>query len=109
MQIRLITLVAAAVFSVSAYSADFLADRHVARGANCAACHTTQPPKAVPAKQCLTCHGSYEKLAQRTENLDVNPHDSHMGELECTECHKGHKKPQLVCDQCHEFRQLKIR
>jgi len=104
-------LFAAAVlaFSASSFAADkFLADRHVARGSSCESCHTTEPPKSVPMKQCLSCHGSYAKLAKATENLDINPHDNHMGETDCRECHQGHRKPRLVCDQCHEFRQLKV-
>ena len=50
-------------------SADaYLADRHVAGGMNCAACHRETPPsKPVPMAQCLTCHGSYDKLADATE------------------------------------------
>ena len=39
-----------------------------------------------------------------TENLDPNPHHSHLGDVNCTDCHKADKaKPQLVCNQCHKF------
>ena len=89
-------------------SADaYLADRHVAGGMNCAACHRETPlSKPVPMAQCLTCHGSYDKLADATEKLDVNPHDSHLGDVECASCHKGHQPSVLMCTQCHSFPSL---
>lgn len=86
----------------------FLADRHVERGLKCDSCHTTQPPKAVPTSQCQSCHGGYDKLAKRTEKLDINPHDSHLENPQCGDCHRGHKKPTLVCDQCHSFDNIKV-
>ncbi len=86
-----------------------LADRHTARGGQCQACHIEMPPKAIKGTQCQACHGGYEQMAKRTDKLDINPHDSHIEDIDCTNCHKGHKKPVLVCDECHEFTQLKIR
>ena len=94
------------LLSVSAGAAEqkFLADRHAARGVACESCHTAGKDKAPDTNSCLKCHGgSYKALAKTTENLDVNPHDSHLGEVACDKCHSGHKKPRLVCDQCHEF------
>ena len=105
----LAVLAAMIAMNSTATASECLADRHATRGVACTQCHKTQPPKNVPAKDCLACHGSYKVLAAKTDNLDINPHDSHMGDVECTECHQGHKKPRLVCDQCHEFRQLKVR
>ena len=88
----------------------FLADRHVGRGLKCESCHNSMPPKAQGVtKQCLACHGgSYAKLAEKTADADMNPHDTHLGEIECSDCHQGHKPPRLVCDQCHEFRDMKV-
>ncbi len=85
-----------------------LADRHGARALKCEMCHKTQPPKIVKTEDCLACHGSYEKLAERTDKNDINPHDSHVEDAACTDCHSGHKKPRLLCDQCHEFTNIKV-
>lgn len=57
---------------------------------------------------CLKCHVSYEKLAARTDKNDINPHDSHLENLDCGACHHGHKKPVLACDECHEFTNIKV-
>jgi len=53
---------------------------------------------------CLRCHehGSYEELIQRTEELELNPHDSHYGEMECSICHKVHRGSEDYCAQCHD-------
>lgn len=50
----------------------YLADRHVARGVQCAACHGQDAPKAALPEDkdrhepCVACHGFYDKVAQRT-------------------------------------------
>ena len=61
----------------TAYSADvpkMTAERHMSTGIQCTSCHkngdTTLP---VRKEQCLTCHGSYEAMAKRTENVKPNP------------------------------------
>ncbi len=83
-----------------------LADRHSANNIPCTACHAAGLPKAATAySNCLNCHGgSYEKLAERTDNGDINFHATHLGEPGCGECHRGHKPSVLVCEQCHEFK-----
>ena len=107
---KLLLVVSLALVSVQgAWAADkMLADRHVARGLKCESCHTTMPPKAVNTDGCLKCHVSYEKLAARTDKNDINPHDSHLENLDCGACHHGHKKPGLACDECHEFTNIKV-
>ena len=97
---KLLIVVSLALLSVQgAWAADkMLADRHVERGLKCESCHTTMPPKAV----------SYEKLAARTDKNDINPHDSHLENLDCGACHHGHKKLVLACDECHEFTNIKV-
>mgnify|MGYP004460674493 FL=1 len=101
-------LSALAVCSLAADAAA-LADRHVARGLKCDMCHVSQPMKTVKQDQCLKCHGgSYEALAKRTDDKDINPHDSHIETPECTQCHSGHGKPRLLCDECHEFTGMKV-
>lgn len=83
----------------------FLADRHQARGMNCATCHRESPPTAaVPSNVCIKCHGNAEKLAEKTSAVKPhNPHDSHIGEVACDQCHHGHKVSVNACAQCHTF------
>lgn len=54
-------------------------------------------------EQCLACHGDEKTLAERTQNLDPNPHASpHVGaKLDCSQCHKMHKPSEDPCTQCH--------
>lgn len=82
----------------------FLADRHQAKGMDCATCHKESPPKAaVPSAVCLQCHGDAEKLAMKTSGLKPNPHDSHLGDVACEQCHHGHKASEDMCAKCHNF------
>lgn len=82
----------------------FLADRHQAKGMACATCHKESPPKvAVPAAVCLQCHGDAEKLAMKTSDLKPNPHDSHLADVPCDQCHHGHKASEDMCTKCHSF------
>ncbi|WP_288594900.1 cytochrome c3 family protein [uncultured Sutterella sp.] len=56
---------------------------------------------------CLKCHVSYKALAKKTADLEPNPHFSHMGEVNCVECHKPDadaKKPEAMCNDCHKFK-----
>lgn len=56
--------------------------------------------------QCLQCHQSYDALAEKTKNLEPNPHKSHLGAVNCIECHKADKpskQPELMCNSCHNF------
>ena len=99
-----------AVSSAGAFAADkTLAERH--GGAF---------PKSengyVTKAQCMKCHGDYAKLAEKTmmtpmvrsrsaKMLDPNPHFSHLGEVNCEDCHKADKaKPELMCNTCHQFK-----
>lgn len=80
-----------------------LIDRHTAAGVGCQTCHGeaafTEP---VAMQACTQCHGSYAELAARTP-WEPNPHQSHMGEVECSSCHNIHKPSVSFCDQCHAF------
>ena len=56
--------------------------------------------------QCLQCHQSYDALAEKTKNLEPNPHKSHLGAVNCVECHKADKpskQPELMCNSCNNF------
>ncbi len=54
--------------------------------------------------QCMSCHGTYAQMAEKTANLEPNPHRSHLGQVNCEECHvPTAAKPQVMCMQCHQF------
>ena len=80
---------------------------------DCTFCHTQENAVAGNAfvvpddKQCMSCHGTYEALAKKTDKLDEpNPHRSHhySTRISCTACHKEHSKPAAYCNECHEFK-----
>jgi hypothetical protein len=54
---------------------------------------------------CFRCHESYQAIRKRTEGFmekwGRNPHESHMGEIGCYECHKVHQASVFVCAECH--------
>jgi hypothetical protein len=77
------------------------ADRHKAYGIECSGCHDNKDKKVFDYKQCLSCHESYKKVAERTKALDRNPHKSHYGNLECNACHHGHRPDENFCSKCH--------
>jgi Cytochrome c3 len=84
----------------------FCSDKHIETGLNCENCHGAAKVAAgagVGMAKCLSCHGSYEKLAKRTGKMTLNPHvDYHLGELDCNVCHHGHRADENYCDSCHK-------
>lgn len=82
-----------------------LLQKHVDKGLNCTGCHQENPPaKVVATDKCLSCHGPYDKLADKTEGKAAqNPHASHQGDLSCDSCHHAHKASVNYCSQCHQF------
>ena len=80
----------------------FLGDKHENMGVDCSGCHKEDPPKEkVPMAVCLGSHEDYPKVAAKTNKLDPNPHDSHLGEIECEKCHHAHKASVNFCATCH--------
>ena len=87
----------------------FLADKHKVAGIGCDGCHKQNPPKEqAPTLVCNKCHGDQTKLAERTQKVIPNPHDSHLGNVECGLCHHGHKKSEDYCSTCHDFGYYKV-
>jgi hypothetical protein len=87
---------------------------HAKAGIVCTQCHGKELPKAddtVENSSCLNCHGPMEKLALKTEPKDFkdrNPHKSHLGDIACTVCHKGHAESKVYCLGCHKQFEMKI-
>ena len=83
-----------------------LADRHAKMNVSCVQCHGVKTPATgakVQNTACLTCHGSYDKLAEKTKALSPNPHKTHLGNVRCSDCHSGHQQSKLMCNDCHKF------
>ena len=79
--------------------------KHTEFGVDCVTCHDEEPAaKPVPTAVCLSCHGSYDDLADKTDDKGANnPHASHNGPLECNSCHHVHQPSVNFCGQCHVF------
>ncbi len=85
-------------------------DRHKDLSLKCADCHGEDNPSGKPAmKACLECHGSYDEIAAKTEHFEQNPHKSHLGNLRCSYCHSSHGNSKLYCNECHDFKEFKMR
>lgn len=85
-------------------SSDYLDRKHADRGTNCRSCHETDFPESrASMDQCLSCHISYEQVANLTSDAEPNPHSSHYEDLRCTLCHKAHQASELYCNTCHQF------
>ena len=53
---------------------------------------------------CTKCHTNMDDIIARTDKGNgVNPHDSHLGDLNCADCHKMYAKSKAACQQCHNF------
>jgi len=110
----------------SLQASDFGAYAHAVEDVACLDCHEPtvqqqvdelvvymQGDFAVPLEErqfqnefCFDCHlpnehTSYEQVIQLTAELELNPHDSHLGELDCDLCHKMHGLSEDYCAQCH--------
>lgn len=102
---KLFTLAACIVFSISfsgAFAAESTTPKTLAQihGAS----WPNNPDGFVTKNQCMQCHGDYAQLAQKTAKIEPNPHLSHLGKVNCEECHKANQvKPELMCNQCHNF------
>jgi cytochrome c nitrite reductase small subunit len=111
-------------------SGQYLDHRHAIKGVTCDDCHiepgknrimemgkytkegidyvtgnypTPLPQANLSKEYCLKCHGTYSELAQKTSNVTPNPHQSHLGEIQCQLCHKSHKPFENYCLKCHKW------
>lgn len=57
-------------------------------------------------EMCLKCH-KLDDIKAKTNYGQVNPHDSHLGDLVCSDCHKMHAKSKTACSECHSFEFMK--
>ena len=98
--------------SVSVAQAGQMSLKH--KNVECAVCHgTDKPTKLAPQDGCIKCHGKYKGKVipnvdynpdrnPRRPIVEVNPHDSHLGNVRCTLCHREHSaSPKTTCNQCH--------
>lgn len=84
--------------------------QHAANNMKCVTCHDEEDPTqgvdAVATEKCLSCHVSYEKVADRTASVgeETNPHDNfhYDMQLDCTTCHKSHSDSMNLCSGCHD-------
>ena len=71
----------------------------------CAICHDetaeVTDSETYENTQCIECHGDSADLGN--PELEYDPHTSHLGNINCTSCHKGHETPQFYCNNCHSF------
>ncbi len=101
-----------------------LAAKHAAIGIKCVGCHQQSLPEKLkegtgyitgnyenPLKErdfsrekCLQCHEKdWGKVVQATNFEMSNPHESHLGEIDCSLCHNMHRESEVNCAQCHDF------
>ena len=85
----------------------YLDSRHAKSNVTCRGCHGNVLPvrgDTVENQKCLSCHGSYDTLVEKTAPAifpDRNPHKSHLGEIDCTVCHFAHSDSKVYCLECH--------
>jgi len=81
----------------------------------CTACHGDKTPTSVSAEEalatanqsCINCHGDAKAVAAallpKLVHKEINPHASHLVEIDCVTCHRGHAAGEAYCNQCHAF------
>ncbi len=86
-----------------------------ANGQACAQCHDTAVGENGSIAlgdfdvidYCLTCHDEEDIVEETAEwhgDEKVNPHESHLGTIDCGNCHKIHgEKETMYCDECHDW------
>lgn len=99
--LALIVAVAGAYAPLAQAAGVTVKGKHASEGLTCADCHKTAKPSAAAAVEaCLDCHGGYEAVAKLGKG-EHNPHDSHLGRMQCLKCHRVHRPSEIVCLECH--------
>lgn len=79
---------------------------HMQKGNRCTDCHGDERVRDDNETQlnrsCVKCHGDLREMAEATE-APINPHRSHLGNINCTTCHAGHVPSLAYCLNCHSF------
>ena len=85
-----------------------LADLHKSKQVGCVECHgkgknirVDDSEKGVNGS-CVNCHGNLKQVAAKAKG-HISPHSSHLGEINCTVCHRGHEQSKAYCGWCHSF------
>ncbi|SEH34144.1 cytochrome c3 family protein [Selenomonas sp. KH1T6] len=104
------------------YHDDLMSHSHMEAGVACIDCHDNgmidklnetywyvtddfdNPPqqRAFDNEMCTKCH-KVEDIVAKTNYDGKNPHDSHLGDLVCSDCHYSHEKSKAKCMECHNF------
>ena len=105
-----------AVAQTGASNAPPLATVHVQQlKLDCNACHGNKTPTSVNAEEalatvnqnCINCHGDAKAVATallpKLVHKEINPHASHLVQIDCATCHRGHSAGEAYCQQCHGF------
>ncbi|MBU5611795.1 flavocytochrome c [Geomonas azotofigens] len=99
-------IAASAAWAEDSNKSSFLSGVHKKNQVTCADCHgkslVVDDSETALNKNCKGCHGGFAELAAKTKE-HINPHKSHLGETNCTACHKGHAASKAYCNYCHSF------
>ncbi|GFO62212.1 flavocytochrome c [Geomonas paludis] len=99
-------IAASAASGADSSKSSFLSGVHKKNQVTCADCHgkslAVDDSETALNKNCKGCHGGFADLAAKTKE-HINPHNSHLGETNCTACHKGHAASKAYCNYCHSF------
>ena len=108
MLLALVALLLPAGLTQAAAGGTALAELHKLKQIGCADCHGTAKKITVDDSEkginqsCIGCHGDLDAVGAKAKG-HINPHKSHLGQLNCTTCHSGHSRSQAYCLKCHTY------
>lgn len=106
------------------HDSNFLAKKHADANVTCHDCHqasivqqaeegvkyvtgsyeTPMEKRKFPNEFCIKCH-NMDEVKEKTnfefKGKKANPHDAHVGDQDCNECHSMHQESKLSCTECH--------
>ena len=106
----LLAVVCTAALAAAVKAPDKTDSVHEKAGLSCTDCHgTDKPDSRAPQGPCRDCHGdkSDDKSIKFTgasgKSYETVVHNSHVGSVRCTLCHKSHEPSILYCntESCH--------